>query len=703
MCKSTVLGFDIGSYYSKISIANLGKNVEIAKNCYNESLFLTYFSFWNTSNYTQEVNKKHWSIADVRECSWSFSDNNEHYHENFIKNISFLNISKNGLMKRESLAIYIKHLMNEFNKNISGITAVLAVDPFLSVQDRYMMREVFKMTGINLIKIIDSPTAIAYLFANNNINYYNKSTKNVMFIDIGETKTWISIFEFEMLHGKSNANQISISYDKNFGGNFIYKSLLNIIKEKQRINITHGTFDNLKNSARKIERFSDLNIELNQIKVHINETYVGRIINNFKDKIYRLYQDAINQSNLSEFQIDHIEMLGGTTKIPFVKNIINEIISIKKNNQTIDQENAIALGAGIVGSLMISSIKSNLDIKVNSFCNNNISIIHNNKIIPLFTPHNYMKDSYIYKYNLIDNNVIIINSNNPYCEIVRFNLNFQKLKNDSFVKIYFGFDEFTLPGIYNIFLDNIVFNNISFYSPNWTITKRMLNQSLAFIKRIEDISEERKKIHETLNYYKSYFYEFKELIAKNKTIQKVMNDKDIIDIPKMIDNSILWIDQSQNAHLITLKLIKNKFKYINKRIKKIKTRANELITAPKALIDLYNKIQEVNKSIHITWPQTCPWMTEKDKSNINDALKHALKYYFLYKNKNKNKKDTDDPEVLTKDIELQKYYLEITYNHTIINTKHPPTPTPMKTPNQYVKTYKSFEDYEKKRFIHDDL
>ena len=80
---------------------------------------------------------------------------------------------------------------------------------------------------------------------------------------------------------------------------------------------------------------------------------------------------------------------------------------------------------------------------------------------------------------------------------------------------------------------------------------------------------------------------------------------------------------------------------------------------------------------------------------MQSAIDHAINYYHIYRNQQGNRTEKDPPGVLAHDIDMQTYYLEMTYNFTLKTTKNPPTPKPPKTPNPYVKTYASIDEYER--------
>jgi molecular chaperone DnaK (HSP70) len=136
---SVVIGLDFGSEFIKIAVAPLGRQVHVARNAHNTVISPSYFAIWNSTNITQPGMQRHWSLADIRACSWCFLDDARshflrHPDHAFHGLVPLLG-EHNGLMRREYVAILLKHILSTIdNAEHEPISChlVIAVDPSLS-------------------------------------------------------------------------------------------------------------------------------------------------------------------------------------------------------------------------------------------------------------------------------------------------------------------------------------------------------------------------------------------------------------------------------------------------------------------------------------------------------------------------------------------------------------------------------------------
>ncbi|OHT04038.1 dnaK protein [Tritrichomonas foetus] len=747
--RSIVVGLDYGHENIKISIAHLGKGVNVAFNQQNKRLTKSYFALWNTTNPNQDVRTNHLSMFEIRTHSWAFNEDAYRHYLKYPQNVfkSLTNISSdyNGLMRREAYAIILHHLFKTMDSGIHepiSTQVVFAVDPDMPRKDRYMLHEIVKMSGANLKEIVDSPSAAAHLYAIEKSSLYKNSPKTVVFVDVGAEKTWMSLFTFKTTPGNPVVRQLSLISNISIGGNLIDQRLSTYLLQKfaEKNNYDISDFSErvklrfLDESREIKERLSlhtsvDVKIEDILIEKHhsieensqirtedlesrdmsgniekIEQTFectierneLDNLIADFNDTLSQAYIKLVDDANLLRDDIDSVELIGGSTRVPYIQDILLEVSGIGKLNRTMNSDEAIALGAGYIGASKSAEFVTTKKVKIDPFCNTNIHLVHNGKRVDLFNKTNRLDDSNFYEYKSCDNSEISIMADNPPTEVIKFKVNLPKTAQGNVtIHVDFGFDEFTLPGIFNINLNKRSTRDIEFISPKWSMTKSNYNRSVAFIKRMDDVTEERRQTQVAYSDFERYLYQAKDRLAKETAIHQVTTKAERINLSVAIQKDLKWLINGTHKMPLTARIIKSRMQLLQKKMEDVELKASELPKREPAFQALLSKIQEVCKALNETWPIERPWMPEKAINDMKTAVDHAQNYYHIYREQQGNRTDTEMPGVLAADIERQTYYLEMSYNFTLRTTKNPPTPKPPKTPNPYVKTYSTVEEFER--------
>lgn len=720
--KSVVIGLDYGHENIKIGLSLLGKGVHVALNQQNKRLSPSYFAIWNTTNPNQLNRTKHYTISELRACSWAYNQDAYRiflkYPQNTFRGLENISGDYNGLMRREAYAILLHHLfktMDEGKHEIVSIHVVFAVDPDISCKEKYIMNEIIKLSGAHLKMIIDSPSAAANLYALEKKQLYAKSPKTVVFVDVGARKTWMSVFSFKSTPGNPIVKQLSIISNISIGGDFADQKLANFFIQKfsKDINFTLPFPKRVEllflDEARKIkERLSlhstvDVKIEDafmdKTFECTITREQFEKLISDFNETLSHAYIKLIDEANLFRSDIDSIEIIGGSTRIPYIQDILLQVSGIGRLNRTMNSDEAIALGAGYVGASNSADFLAVKKVKISSFCNFNVFLLHNQKIIKLFDKNDRIDDTNSYEFGSLDNTYIslLTGEDEINCEeITKFRV---KLPSDSLenmtIHVDFGFDEYLLPGIFNIMIDKQPTREIEFINPDWSLTKLNFNRSISFIKKMDDVTLERQETQIAFSDFESYLYASKNRIEKEEIYQKVTNDNERKNILSEIDKNFHWLLNETHKMPLTSRIIRSRMNDLKKKIDEIDLRASELPKREPAFQRLMEKINECKKALNETWPIERPWMPAKARNTMQSAIDHAINYYYIYRNQQGNRTEKEAPGVLAHDIEMQTYYLEMTYNFTLKTTKNPPTPKPPKTPNPYVKTYASIDEYER--------
>jgi molecular chaperone DnaK (HSP70) len=710
---SVVIGLDFGSEYIKIGVAPLGRQVHVALNEHNTRISPAYFAIWNASNVSQPAPTRHWSLADIRACSWSFLDAARthylSYPDHVFHGLVPLTGDHNGLMRREYAAILIKHLLSTIdNSEHEPVSChiVMAVDPALSRQDRYILQEIVKMAGADLKQIVDAPTAAAHLYALEKSYLFQKAPKIVVIIDIGATKTWMSVFNFTERPREPLVRQMGLPGTAHIGGNDIDSRLAEHLEGmflkkggKSLSERAHLRFVAEARAAKErlsVNSAAEVRIDdLVEFGYDLGRSEFEELLGDACDGIEKLYAQVLTNAGISRERVDSVELLGGSGRIPVIQEVILRVSGVARLNRTMNSDEAVALGAAYIGATQSADFVAPKKVRLDPLCNTNVSIIHHGNRTELFNETNYMSDSTTYQFKVRDNGNVSILAGSPPVNLIDFEVVVPETARDNVtVSIDFGFDEYTLPGIYNVRLNRLTAQNVTFHSPSWALNKMMFNRSVSFLKRMDVVLGERRETEKAFNDFESFLYDTQKRLEHDDAVHKVTTPDELARLTQITNENLFWLLNKTHKMPLTARIITDKAKQMNKTIQDVYLKAKELPKREPAFAALWAKIEECQTALDVTWPVTRPWMPEKKRKTMQSAIDHAIKYYHIYREQQGNRSETEMPGVRARDVKMQTYYLEMTYNHTLKTTKHPPTPKPAKTPNPYYKVYNSAAEFE---------
>jgi molecular chaperone DnaK (HSP70) len=419
------------------------------------------------------------------------------------------------------------------------------------------------------------------------------------------------------------------------------------------------------------------------------------LVSDVCESLEQLYFDVLQDAGIDRSRVDSVELLGGSGRIPIIQDAILRVSGIARLNRTMNSDEAVALGAAYIGAVQSADFVAAKRVKFDPYCNTNVSIVHNGNLTELFRPTNYVSDSISYQFKVRENGNISIVAGSPAMRLIDFEVVIpETARGNVTVSIDFGFDEYTLPGLYNVRLNRLTAQNVTFHPPPWALNKMMFNRSVSFLKRMDVVAGERRETQKALNDFEGFLYETQKKLDDDETIRKVTTVEELRQLKQITSDSLFWLLNKTHRMPLTVRIIADKAKQVNQTIQDVYFKAKELPKRGAAFAALWEKIEECQKALNVTWPETRPWMPEKKRKTMQCAIDHAIKYYHIYRQQQGNRSDTEMPGVTAHDVEMQTYYLEMTYNHTLRTTKNLPTPKPVMTPNPYYKVYNSPADLE---------
>ena len=241
--------------------------------------------------------------------------------------------------------------------------AVITVPAYFDDSQRKATIEAGEIAGLNVLRIINEPTAAALAYG---VDKANKDM-NIVVYDIGGGTSDVSILNF----GGGVFEVISTNGDSHLGGEdfdqVIIDYLVEQFKNQEGVDVSSDAMamQRLKEAAEKAKielstaTSTDINLPylapVNGVPKHLNLTLTRAKFEQLSDKLYtklvNLCKEALRLSKLETKDIDEVILVGGSTRIPKVVEAAKSVFG-KDPSKAVNPDEAVSLGASIQGAVL---------------------------------------------------------------------------------------------------------------------------------------------------------------------------------------------------------------------------------------------------------------------------------------------------------------------------------------------------------------
>ncbi|MEG4496109.1 molecular chaperone DnaK [Microcoleus sp. F10-C6] len=252
--------------------------------------------------------------------------------------------------------------------------AVITVPAYFNDSQRQATKDAGKIAGIEVLRIINEPTAAALAYGLD-----KKSNETILVFDLGGGTFDVSILEV----GDGVFEVLATSGDTHLGGDDFDKKIVDYIaNEFQRaegidLRKDKQALQRLTEAAEKakIELSSVTQAEINLPFItatqdgpkHLDTTLTrGKFEELCSDLIDRSripVENAIRDAKLDKSAINEVVLVGGSTRIPAVQELVKKILG-KDPNQTVNPDEVVAVGAAIQAGVLAGEVKDILLLDV---------------------------------------------------------------------------------------------------------------------------------------------------------------------------------------------------------------------------------------------------------------------------------------------------------------------------------------------------
>jgi molecular chaperone DnaK len=248
--------------------------------------------------------------------------------------------------------------------------AVITVPAYFNDDQRQATKDAGKIAGLNVKRIINEPTAASLAYGLD-----KEGEHKIAVYDFGGGTFDITLMEV----GEGVFEVLSTNGDTKLGGSDMDQALVDYIAEKfkkqHKIDLRKDpkTFQRVLEAAEaaKMELSSTLQTDINlpyitvinnepkHLEMKLTRANFEEIIGSIVDKTEKPCKQALKDAKLKSIDIDHIVLVGGTTRMPLVIKTVEKIFG-KKPKRDVDPMECVAAGAAIQAGVLSGDIDKDI-------------------------------------------------------------------------------------------------------------------------------------------------------------------------------------------------------------------------------------------------------------------------------------------------------------------------------------------------------
>ncbi|MCS5697876.1 molecular chaperone DnaK [Cyanobium sp. FGCU-52] len=252
--------------------------------------------------------------------------------------------------------------------------AVITVPAYFNDSQRQATKDAGKIAGLEVLRIINEPTAAALAYGLD-----KKSNERILVFDLGGGTFDVSVLEV----GDGVFEVLSTSGDTHLGGDDFDKVIVDYLadtfKANEGIDLRQDkqALQRLTEAAEKakIELSSATQSEINlpfitatpegpkHLDLTLTRAKFEELASSLIDRCKVPVEQALKDAKLSASELDEIVMVGGSTRIPAVLELVKRVTG-KDPNQTVNPDEVVAVGAAIQGGVLAGEVKDILLLDV---------------------------------------------------------------------------------------------------------------------------------------------------------------------------------------------------------------------------------------------------------------------------------------------------------------------------------------------------
>jgi molecular chaperone DnaK len=244
--------------------------------------------------------------------------------------------------------------------------AVITVPAYFNDSQRQATKDAGKIAGIEVLRIINEPTAASLAYG-----FDKKSNETILVFDLGGGTFDVSVLEV----GDGVFEVLATSGDTHLGGDDFDKKIVDFLAEQFRkdegidLRKDRQALQRLTEAAEKakIELSSVTQAEINlpfitatqdgpkHLDTTLTRAQFEELCSDLIDRSRIPVENALRDAKLTKDNIDEVVLVGGSTRIPAVQQLVKRLLG-KDPNQTVNPDEVVAVGAAIQAGVLAGDV-----------------------------------------------------------------------------------------------------------------------------------------------------------------------------------------------------------------------------------------------------------------------------------------------------------------------------------------------------------
>jgi molecular chaperone DnaK len=268
----------------------------------------------------------------------------------------------------EISAKVLRKLVEDASKYIGETVtqAVITVPAYFNDSQRQATKDAGKIAGIEVLRIINEPTAASLAYG-----FDKKSNETILVFDLGGGTFDVSILEV----GDGVFEVLATSGDTHLGGDDFDKKIVDYLaeafKKDEGIDLRKDrqALQRLTEAAEKakIELSSVTQAEINlpfitatqdgpkHLDMTLTRAKFEELCSDLIDRCRMPVENALRDAKLTKNDIDEVVLVGGSTRIPAVQDVVKRMLG-KEPNQSVNPDEVVAVGAAIQAGVLAGDV-----------------------------------------------------------------------------------------------------------------------------------------------------------------------------------------------------------------------------------------------------------------------------------------------------------------------------------------------------------
>ncbi|KGN37945.1 molecular chaperone DnaK [Knoellia subterranea] len=260
--------------------------------------------------------------------------------------------------------------------------AVITVPAYFDDAERQATKEAGEIAGLNVLRIVNEPTAAALAYGLDK----GKEDELILVFDLGGGTFDVSLLEVgkDPEDGFATIQVRATSGDNQLGGDDwddrVVQHLLTTVKNTSGVDLSKDKIamqrlrDAAEQAKKELSSASSTNISMQYLSmsengpIHLDETLTRaqfeQMTKDLLDRTKKPFENVIKDAGINVSDIDHVVLVGGSTRMPAVADLVKQLTGGKEPNKGVNPDEVVALGAALQAGVLKGERKDVLLIDV---------------------------------------------------------------------------------------------------------------------------------------------------------------------------------------------------------------------------------------------------------------------------------------------------------------------------------------------------